>query len=200
MVNAAHGRDSYADTNGTNPRTSQVHRIARTSFRHPRLVLALWLLALVAAITVGPALVGDYANTGRLPHTDSQAAYDSLARDFPQRHGDEARIVVADITKNRPVVDAYLQKVAHAEGVLSVQPPVVSPGGHVAIVPVTTANGANDTPSRSRPGSRIWPRRCATRASKSSSRAPGSVTRQCPRASSSGSSSRSWCCSWRSAR
>ncbi len=125
-----------------------LHRIARTSFRHRRLVLALWSLALALAVTVGPALAGDYANSGRLPHTDSQAAYDSLARDFPERHGDEARIVFADITKNRPAVDGYLQKVAHADGVLSVEPPVVSPGGHIAIVPITTANGDNDHPKQ----------------------------------------------------
>ncbi len=78
-----------------------LHRIARSSFHHRRLVVALWVLALIAAIVVGPALAGRYANSGRLPHTDSQAAYDSLARDFPQQHGDEARIVFADIQRDR---------------------------------------------------------------------------------------------------
>ena len=64
-----------------------LNRIARSSFRHRRLVLASWILALVGAIAVGPALAGSFANSGRLSHTDSQAAYDLLARDFPQRHG-----------------------------------------------------------------------------------------------------------------
>jgi RND superfamily putative drug exporter len=121
-------------------------RIARTSFHHRRLVLALWLLAFVAAVTIGPALAGDYANTGRLSHTDSQAAYDSLARDFPQRHGGEGRIVFADIQKDRGAIDAYLAKVAHAEGVISVDQPRISKGGHIAVVPVTTANGDSDHP------------------------------------------------------
>jgi putative drug exporter of the RND superfamily len=121
-------------------------RIARTSFHHRRMVLALWLLAFVAGVTIGPALAGDYANTGRLPHTDSQAAYDSLARDFPQRHGDEARIVFADIQKDRGAIDAYLGKVAHADGVISVDQPRISKGGHIAVVPVTTANGDSDHP------------------------------------------------------
>ena len=126
-----------------------LHRIARTSFRHRRLVLALWSLALALAVTVGPALAGDYANSGRLPNTDSQAAYDTLARDFPQRHGDEAQIVFADITKNRPAIDAYLAKVAHAEGRdRGRADPVVSPGGTIAIAPITTANGDGDHPKQ----------------------------------------------------
>ncbi len=121
-------------------------RIARTSFHHRRMVLALWLLAFVAAFTVGPALAGDYANSGRLPHTDSQAAYDSLARDFPQRHGDEARIVFADIRRDRAAIDAYLDEVAQTDGVISVQPPRIAKDGHIAVVPVTTANGDDDHP------------------------------------------------------
>ncbi len=125
-----------------------LHRIARSSLHHRRLVVALWVLALVAAVFVGPVLAGRYANSGRLPHTDSQAAYDSLARDFPRQHGDEARIVFADIRRDRPAIDAYLSRVARIEGVISVESPVVSPGGHVAIVPVTTANGDSDHPAR----------------------------------------------------
>ena len=125
-----------------------LHRIARSSFHHRRLVVALWVLALIAAIVVGPALAGSYANSGRLSHTDSQAAYDSLARDFPQQHGDEARIVFADIQRDRPAIDAYLRQVAHVPGVISVESPVVSSGGHVAIVPITTANGDSDHPAR----------------------------------------------------
>ncbi len=74
-----------------------------------------------AAIVVGPALAGSYANSGRLSHTDSQAAYDSLAHDFPQQHGDEARIVFADIQRDRPAIDAYLHQVANTEGVISVE-------------------------------------------------------------------------------
>jgi putative drug exporter of the RND superfamily len=124
-----------------------LQRIARTSFHHRRSVLTLWLVLLVAAFVVGPALAGNYANSGRLPHTDSQAAYDSLAHDFPQRHGDEARIVFADIRRDRPAIDAYLRQVEHAPGVLSVEPPQLSAGGHVAVVPITTANGDDAHPT-----------------------------------------------------
>ena len=81
-----------------------------------------------------------------MPNTDSQSAYDTLKREFPQRHGDEAQIVFADVTKDRPAIDAYLAKVAKVKGVEDVQPIEVSPGGLVAIAPITTAAGSGTHP------------------------------------------------------
>ncbi len=75
--------------------------LARTCYRHRRVVVALWILGFVLAIVLGRALKGESATSGRLPNTDSQAAYDTLKRDFPQRHGDEAQIVFADVAKDR---------------------------------------------------------------------------------------------------
>ncbi len=120
--------------------------VARSCYRHRRLVLGAWVLVFIVAIVVGPSLTGDYANSGRLSGTDSQAAYDTLAKDFPARHGDEAQIVFADITRNRPAIDAYLEKVAKIEGVISVEPTRVSPGGKIAVAPITTKNGNSDHP------------------------------------------------------
>src|SRR5690242_16225503 len=123
-------------------------RIARTSFRHRKLVLVTWLVAFALAVAGGSALAGDYANSGRLSHTDSQAAYDSLARDFPQQHGDEARIVFADVRHDRPAIDAYLARVAHVDGVIGVHPLQVSPGGAIAVAPITTSNTSSAHPVR----------------------------------------------------
>ena len=69
--------------------------IARFAFRRRRLVVGLWVVFAVVAIAVGGALAGSYSNRGTLPGTDSQAAYDLMAKDFPQQHGDEAQIVFA---------------------------------------------------------------------------------------------------------
>ena len=77
-------------------------RLARSSFHHRRAVVGIWVLALVIAVVGGSALAGDYATSGRLPNTDSQAAYDPLHRTSPQRHGDEAQIVFADVTQEPP--------------------------------------------------------------------------------------------------
>ncbi len=122
-------------------------RLARTSFHHRRVVVGLWVLVFVIAIAAGSALAGDYAKSGRLPNTDSQTAYDRLAHDFPARHGDEGQIVFPDIRQNRPAVDAYLAEVAKTPGVMDVAPLQISPGGAVAIAPITIANDSNTDPA-----------------------------------------------------
>src|SRR5262249_13169551 len=121
-------------------------RIGRLSYRHRRLVVGLWFAALIVAIVGGSAIAGDTATSGRLPTTDSQRAYDVLAREFPQRHGDEGRIVFADIRNDRSLADEYLAEVANVKGVLEVEPLLVSPEGNVALAPITTANGTNSHP------------------------------------------------------
>jgi putative drug exporter of the RND superfamily len=120
--------------------------LARACYRHRRIVVAVWVLVFVFAIAGGGALKGESSTSGRLPNTDSQAAYDTLKRDFPQRHGDEAQIVFADITKNRAAIDAYLAKVAKVKGVIEVEPIRVSPGGKIAVAPITTASGSGTHP------------------------------------------------------
>src|SRR5262249_34592267 len=112
-------------------------RIARTSFRHRRIVVGVWIAAFLLAVVGGSVLAGSTATQGRLPHTDSQRAYDLLARDFPQRHGDEGRIVFADIGRDRESASAFLAQVARVHGVDSVEPLLTSPGGAVAIAPIT---------------------------------------------------------------
>jgi RND superfamily putative drug exporter len=120
--------------------------LARTCYRHRRIVVGLWLLVFVLGIVFGGALKGESATSGRLPNTDSQAAYDTLKQQFPQRHGDEAQIVFADITQNRPAIDAFLKQVGTVKGVIAVEPIRISPGGHVAVVPITTASGSGTHP------------------------------------------------------
>jgi len=121
-------------------------RIGRLSYRRRRVVVGLWIAALFVAIAGGSAIAGDTATAGRLPNTDSQRAYDALAREFPQRHGDEGRIVFADIRHDRTLASEYLSEVAHVQGLIEVEPLVVSPGGNVAIAPITTANGTGSHP------------------------------------------------------
>ncbi|MCU1457548.1 MAG: putative superfamily drug exporter [Actinomycetia bacterium] len=120
--------------------------LARTCYRRRRLVLGLWVVLFILALVAAPALKGDYANSGRLSGTDSQAAYDTLAKDFPARHGDEAQIVFGDVTKHRAAIDSYLKQVAKVTGVISVEPLRVSKGGLIAVAPITTKNGNSDHP------------------------------------------------------
>jgi RND superfamily putative drug exporter len=123
-----------------------ITRIGHLSYRHRRLVVGLWIAALLIAIFGGAAIAGDTATAGRLPNTDSQRAYDALAREFPQRHGDEGRIVFADIRRDRTLANEYLAEVARVKGVIAVEPMLVSPEGNVALAPITTANGTGSHP------------------------------------------------------
>jgi putative drug exporter of the RND superfamily len=120
--------------------------LARFCYRHRRIVVGLWLLVFVLGIVFGGALKGESATSGRLPDTDSQAAYDTLKREFPQRHGDEGQIVFADVTQNRDAIDAYLTKVADVKGVVEVEPLRISQGGKIAVAPITTASGSGSHP------------------------------------------------------
>ncbi len=126
--------------------------LSRFCYRHRRLVVVLWLLLFVFGIVFGGALKGESATSGRLPNTDSQSAYDTLKREFPARHGDEGQIVFADVTTNRAGIDSYLAKVAKVKGVIEVEPLRISPGGKIAVAPITTASGSGTHPLDDREG------------------------------------------------
>src|SRR3954471_23363513 len=112
-------------------------RIGRFCFRHRRAVTSVWIFVFLAALVGGSSIAGEYANFGRLPGTDSQAAYDLLKRDFPAQNGGEGRIVFADVRGHRAQIDAYLRRVAKVDEVTQVAPLQVSPGGAVAVAPIT---------------------------------------------------------------
>ena len=112
-------------------------RIARTSYRRRRLVVVAWVVVLIAGVTIGSRLTGDWAEGGRLPGTDSQRAADLLKDQFPERAGEEAAIVFGDVARDRDRIDAYLAEVAAVPGVLGVDPLEVAEDGHIAIAPVT---------------------------------------------------------------
>jgi RND superfamily putative drug exporter len=115
-------------------------RLAHTSYRRRRLVLAVWIGLMVFMLTVGSSLAGSWATNGRLPGTDAQHAQDLAAREFPQRSGDSGRLVFADFNGHRPAVDAYIDQVAHVPGVAEVDPLHISSNGTIAVAPFTFAD------------------------------------------------------------
>jgi RND superfamily putative drug exporter len=120
-------------------------RLGRFSYQHRRLVVVVWFFALALAVVGGRAVAGDTATSGRLPHTDSQHAYDTLLQQFPQRSGNEARIVFADV-RDRTPINEYLHKVAAVPGVTDVEPMVVSPRGDIGFAPITIADRSGAHP------------------------------------------------------
>ena len=120
-------------------------RLARFSYHRRKLVLLGWIGLLIVAVVAGGALKGEWSTSGRLPGTDSQAAYDLLKEQFPARAGEDGSFVFGDIGADPAGVATFLEQAAAVEGVGSVeQPPQVSPGGRVATSSFTLLTEDND--------------------------------------------------------
>jgi putative drug exporter of the RND superfamily len=85
-------------------------RLARTSYRHRRLVLLGWLAALVLLTVVSSSAGTNWTQSFRLKGTDSQAATDLLQTRFPSQAGTNANIVFkADAGVTDPATQQQLQ-------------------------------------------------------------------------------------------
>ncbi|HWC37251.1 MAG TPA: MMPL family transporter, partial [Acidimicrobiales bacterium] len=109
--------------------------IATWCFRHRRVVVAAWLLALVALFGISSAVGSAYSNTFTLPHTESTKAIDLLRAASPRQSGDTDQIVVATKTGTtiddpvvRSQVDAMLARVSTLPHVTTIVSPY-SPAG-----------------------------------------------------------------------
>jgi RND superfamily putative drug exporter len=112
--------------------TPVLSRLAIVCCRHRRRVLLAWVALVVAAVTLGPGLAGRWSHSGRLPGTDSQAAQDVLAAQFPAQAGENDAAVFAGIAGHRAAAREFLTRIGHQPGVTSVgqiqlAPPVTSP-------------------------------------------------------------------------
>ncbi len=76
-------------------------RLAIVCYRHRSRVLLAWVALVVAAVTLGPGLAGQWSHSGRLPGTDSQAAQDVLAAQFPAQAGEGDAAVFSGIAGHR---------------------------------------------------------------------------------------------------
>ncbi len=118
-------------------RQPMLQRTAGWCYDHRRRVLLAWLVALVGVFVAAGALGGTFDENGRLPGTDSQHAYDVLAREFPSAAGDSATVVVSDergLTDPsvRAEVDDFLAEVASVADVASVGSPYGGGGGQIS--------------------------------------------------------------------
>src|SRR3978361_1606009 len=68
--------------------------LARWSFRHRRIVLALWLVLLFGLGAVSAGLGPSFNDDFKLPDTESKQALDILQRDFPTASGQSGQIVL----------------------------------------------------------------------------------------------------------
>lgn len=129
--------------------------LATFSIRHRLLVILTWLALVVGANLAGQAYGGSFSNDLAVQGTDSQAAYDTLAREFPKLSGDGMQVVVHDedgVTGPdvRSQVEGALRAVSAQPGVASVSSPydqanaMVSRDGSTAIATVRFDERAAD--------------------------------------------------------
>ena len=112
-----------------------MRRLARWCFAHRRLVVALWLVALVVLTAASRSIGTAYSNDFQLPNTESTRALDLLQKVAPARSGATAQIVVATSGGKRisdPAVrsrvEAMLGKIAELRHVSEVVSPYSQAG------------------------------------------------------------------------
>ncbi len=113
--------------------------VARAAVRiahHRGRVLLVWLVVLVTAVTIFKGAGSDFSNSLTLPGTQSQAAVNALARDFPKQSGDQDQIVFATSSGSvtsaaaRARIAPTLARVASLSHVVSVVSPYSARGAH----------------------------------------------------------------------
>ncbi len=84
---------------------SLLSRVAIACYHHRRRVLFAWIALVLAAVVLAPALAGKWSNSDRLPGTDSQAAQDVLASQFPAQAGESDAAVFSGIAAHRAAAE-----------------------------------------------------------------------------------------------
>jgi RND superfamily putative drug exporter len=134
-----------------------VAALARWCFHRRRIVLAVWLLALIGFGAIDRSVGASYANDFSLPATDSTRALDILKAQFPAQSGDTEQIVIQAKTGtlNDPAtkakVTAMLDRVANLPHVRAVTSPYgaggqISKDGTIGLATVYLDAQAQDVP------------------------------------------------------
>ncbi len=139
-------------------------RLARSCYRHRRLVVLAWVGALVLVSFLSKTAGGKDTTNFSLPGTESQQALDLLKAKFPARSGDTADIVFAapgaggvDAVRGRIVaaVAAAQRANPHISGIVSPFDPQgarqVSADRHIAFAEVNLDVISNDLPKSAGP-------------------------------------------------
>jgi putative drug exporter of the RND superfamily len=108
-------------------------QLADWCYRRRRLVVALWIAALVGSFALAGAFGGEFKQNYLQPGSDSKAASDTLTENFPQRAGDTLQVVIhSDTDVTSPVVQRQAEKVftdiAGSKHVVSVTSPFAAAG------------------------------------------------------------------------
>jgi RND superfamily putative drug exporter len=130
-----------------------LQRLAHFSYRKRRLVLLLWIVALLGVAALGSSVGGSYSQSFSLPGTESQKANDLLQARFPAKAGDSGQIVFSDPSGVRnPTVQSRMSHVfadvAQVPGVTGVESPFLSAGARQVAKTGTVAYATVDFAKR----------------------------------------------------
>ncbi len=141
------GRDG-ATSPPTAAEQSGLGRMAGWSYDHRRLVLLLWLVAIIGLTVIGQAVGSRFQQNFASGNSPSQQAQNLLAARFPSRAGTTAQVVLhtadpvdspSDVARTDRMVQE-LGKLPHVSGVIGPFSPgaahQVSAGGHIAFASV----------------------------------------------------------------
>jgi putative drug exporter of the RND superfamily len=151
------GLTQLRSTERTAPPTGVLAAIGRWSAEHRFVVVVLWLVLVAGAAAAGRGMGGGFVNDMSLAGTDSQAAYDTMRAQFPDRAGDGLQVVLhADTPLRTPEVSAAIDDavarlagdpdVAEVAEPFDPSRPMVSKDGTTAIAQVQFTNRAKDIP------------------------------------------------------
>jgi RND superfamily putative drug exporter len=124
--------------------STYLYRLARFAFRRRRLVLGVWLAAVVLAVVLAAVSGGKTNDKFTVPGTESQEASDLLTAKLPELAGGQTQVVFATkgsikVTDSsyRAGIEAAISNLQHVPQVVSVSDPfetgVVSADQHVAL-------------------------------------------------------------------
>jgi RND superfamily putative drug exporter len=122
-------------------------RLASNSYRHRRIVVAAWAVALVALTAAAGSFGGSWFRNFALPDTDAARAHQVIDTAFPARSGTSAALVVATDapTENGDAALArFTDRIRRIDGVVDVDDATTSPDGRVRLVPLTLDEAKED--------------------------------------------------------
>ena len=142
------------DTTPDHPDRTPLGRLGRLAFRRRRTVLAAWLVAVVVATLAAANLGGDFAVGYDTPGSESQAATQTIEREFGGRTAAEVEVVWHDgagavTPRSTAAIDRLLADASRLEGVapgLTAKDAEVSADGTTAVVRLPLTRGEDHVP------------------------------------------------------
>ena len=135
----------------TSQRPSRLGRLADLMFRRRRIVLAAWIVALVAAFAASGSLAGEFSADYATPGSESQRAGDLLSQRFPARSSDTVDVVWqasqgVDSAAVKQRTDTLLAAATRLDGIGDAAPAEISRDGTIAVARLSLTEKPDSVP------------------------------------------------------